>query len=265
MAFCSNCGNRLEPEAKFCNKCGTRIITDNQISNTERKLEYQGTVVKCPSCGAEVPAMAAICPDCGHEFNSVNVSDSLNKFIQEINELDNRIANEPKEKNGWNSWSLLPRFLWVLLNIYTICIPILYKKVLTSFSTKEEPELSDSERQKSVLINNYTLPPERSLIIEYLRFIQGRIKKISESSVSGNDLYWANVWNTKASEIRDQADLIIPNEPLIDTINEKIDSSLLTINRKVRKKKVTRILLLILTTFLALCLFVLKVRSWLSK
>ena len=264
MAFCSNCGNRLDPEAKFCNKCGTRIITDNQRSNTERKLEYQGTVVKCPSCGAEVPAMAAICPDCGHEFNSLKVSNSLSKFIREINELDNRIAYEPKKGSEWSSWSFGKKVFWIIINVYTLCIPAIFKNIFKPFKRNKQPNLSITEQQKLNSINYFTLPSERSSIIELLRFIQGKIKIISESSVNDNDLYWANVWSAKASEIKDQADLVIPNDVLVASLSEKINNSMLSIKEKVKRKKETSIVLSILT-IVAVTIVLVFVRTTDSK
>ncbi len=86
MKFCQNCGEQLQPGAKFCTNCGTPIgQTENTNTSTNfndastKKQEYVGTIRKCPSCGAEVPAFAVTCPACGHELNDTKISDSLKK------------------------------------------------------------------------------------------------------------------------------------------------------------------------------------------
>lgn len=89
MKFCQNCGSQLQEGAKFCPNCGTPTgqvanagANANQNANNAnvRKQEFVGTIRKCPSCGAEVPAFAVTCPTCGHELNDARVSDSLKKF-----------------------------------------------------------------------------------------------------------------------------------------------------------------------------------------
>ena len=47
MAFCSNCGERIEEGANFCNKCG-KPVNEN---NSSRKVTYEGEIHKCPNCG----------------------------------------------------------------------------------------------------------------------------------------------------------------------------------------------------------------------
>lgn len=236
MAYCSNCGKQLESGVKFCKECGASVNNETSENKVERKIEYQGTVVKCPSCGAEVPSMSAICPECGHEFNAVKISDTLNKFIKDINECDSRIAAEPKTNKGWSSWSKNQRIWWVILNIFTLCIPIVIKSALPLITINKTPKLSVAEQQKLNLINNFTLPAERGSIVEVLRFVQGKMKLMAESSVSGNDLYWANVWNGKASELKDQAGFTLGNDSLVDSLTEKINLSMINIKKKARNK-----------------------------
>lgn len=78
MAFCQNCGNKLEDGAKFCASCGTPSGATG--SEGVRKQSFVGDIKKCPSCGAEVPSMTAICPECGHEMSNTKVSDVLKEF-----------------------------------------------------------------------------------------------------------------------------------------------------------------------------------------
>ena len=152
MAFCSNCGKELAAGAKFCFECGTPV---EKTDETVRRTVYSGEIHKCPACGEVLQSMTAICPACGHEINSAKLASALKEFIDEINECDKIIANTPKKelpKKGWKSWKKSTRILWVILNIFTSCVPLviyltlpLFRPLLRSNAT---PELSSTEQRK---------------------------------------------------------------------------------------------------------------------
>ena len=127
MAFCANCGNPLNGNELFCSACGTpqKIpkVNNHQYSE-QRKNVYVGNVRECPSCGAELSSFTAICPQCGHELNSVQVPESIKDFSIQLNYIDIEIANSPIMKS-WKNWSGGAKFGWVVLNIFTLCIPLL--------------------------------------------------------------------------------------------------------------------------------------------
>jgi RNA polymerase subunit RPABC4/transcription elongation factor Spt4 len=83
MAFCANCGTKLEDGARFCPSCGTPA---GGVA-PKPAVEKVGSIRKCPACGAEVPVMAAICPSCGHEFSGVKVSDTVQVFFEKLQEI----------------------------------------------------------------------------------------------------------------------------------------------------------------------------------
>ncbi len=236
MAYCIKCGNLLESGSNFCKSCGTRVSSDSEETVSERKQEFLGKIIKCPSCGAEVPSMSAICPDCGHEFNSVKISESLNNFITKINDCDNQIASEPKTKKGWSSWSKCGKFLWVILNLCTLCIPLIIYMVMPLITINKQPTLSVAEQRKYNLISNFVFPNDKSSIIEAIRFIQGKIKAIASSSIIGNNLYWANVWNNKAIDLGNQANLVLKNDSMVNFMISDINQSMAAIKKKVRNK-----------------------------
>jgi RNA polymerase subunit RPABC4/transcription elongation factor Spt4 len=95
MAFCVNCGTKLEDGATFCPSCGTPA---GGVAPTQSKNVTVGQVRKCPACGAEVPAMMAICPSCGHEFSGVKVSSAVQVFFNRLDALD----QQETEKSGGN-------------------------------------------------------------------------------------------------------------------------------------------------------------------
>lgn len=60
MAYCSNCGKKLESDAKFCSACGKPINTVINGGLNES--------AHCPSCGHLISALAVTCPACGFEI-----------------------------------------------------------------------------------------------------------------------------------------------------------------------------------------------------
>ena len=50
MIFCTNCGKQLEDDAKFCSGCG-KSVGQSTSAEGKRKVEYKGTIHKCPNCG----------------------------------------------------------------------------------------------------------------------------------------------------------------------------------------------------------------------
>ena len=166
MAFCSNCGKELAAGAKFCFECGTPV---GKTDETVRRTVYSGEIHKCPVCGEVLQSMTAICPACGHEINSAKLASALKEFIDEINECDKIIANTPKKelpKKGWKSWKTGTRVFWVILNLFTSCIPLviyLSFPLLKPFLKKNAmPELTSDEKHKVSLIENLALTDDDS-------------------------------------------------------------------------------------------------------
>ena len=83
MAFCTNCGQELVDSAKFCAKCGTPCRSDI-LTNSKRKIVYDGEIHKCPNCGENVRSFIASCPTCGHEFRNSKLSDSVKELSSKL-------------------------------------------------------------------------------------------------------------------------------------------------------------------------------------
>ena len=139
MAYCSNCGQFVADGVKFCSNCGSPM--NNGEDRTTRQQEFAGKIIKCPSCGTEIPSFTAICPGCGHEINSARVSSAFKDFTNQISRCDTAIANSPAEpKTGWKSWGKGKKFGWVILNIYTLCIPLVIYLVSAQQSLSQNHE-----------------------------------------------------------------------------------------------------------------------------
>ena len=81
MAFCINCGTKLQDGAKFCASCGTPADSSEE---RKRKTIYEGDVHKCPQCGEVINSFVSVCPTCGHEFRGMAVSKSIKEFFERI-------------------------------------------------------------------------------------------------------------------------------------------------------------------------------------
>ncbi len=94
MKYCSKCGNELRDDAVFCDKCGSQV---GNVESQQRKQIFEGTIHKCPNCGAIVEAFSAKCENCGFEFRDVKPSSTVKKLEEELKEIE---LSRKKEKNS---------------------------------------------------------------------------------------------------------------------------------------------------------------------
>ena len=238
MAFCSNCGKELAAGAKFCFECGTPV---EKTDETVRRTVYSGEIHKCPVCGEVLQSMTAICPACGHELNSAKLASALKEFIDEINECDKIIANTPKKelpKKGWKSWKKSTRILWVILNIFTSCVPLviyltlpLFRPLLRSNAT---PELSSTEQRKVVLIENFTFPNDRESVLEALLFTKSKMAFLASEKANEKNAFWLRLWNTKATQLHQKATILLSNDTIAETAYNEIVASKNAVDKKIR-------------------------------
>lgn len=252
--YCVSCGAKNNIEARFCQSCGTLLGTINKPDQTEkpkkeeqyqqstyseRKQEFIGKILKCPSCGAQLPSFTAICPDCGHEINTQNVSSSLKEFIDSINEYDKAIANDSELlQTGWRAWSKNKKILWVVLNIFTSFIPLViyltFPLIKPFLLPKSVPKLSADEKRKASLIENYTFPNEREATIEALMFTKSKMAFLASEKFNKKTLYWLNLWNTKAEQLNQRASIILQGDKLVESTYEEITASKDKVNKSVK-------------------------------
>ena len=109
MAFCSNCGKEIESDAKFCANCGraveanvapivsTPITTYNEPkAESKREIIHEGSIRKCPNCGAVLSSYESICSSCGFELREVKQNEDIAEFLAELKEI--RIYTQDPER-----------------------------------------------------------------------------------------------------------------------------------------------------------------------
>lgn len=238
MAFCSNCGAKLKDRVKFCTECGFPVATSIEVI-TKRQQEYLGSVIKCPSCGEELPSLTARCPACGHEINQAKVSSSLKSFADQINQYDRAIASGPNPpKKGWSSWGTGGRVMWVILNMYTLCIPLVIYFVLPLFKYGQTPSLSVHEKNKATFIENYNFPNDRESIIEALLFIKAKTTFLASETLNDKTAYWNRLWTTKAEQIYHKSEIVLKMDEVAQSLYNDIQNETKKIKDKVKKKAV---------------------------
>lgn len=53
----------------------------------QREIEYEGTVKKCPNCGAVLGSADLNCPECGLEIRNIKASSAITEFCSRLNEM----------------------------------------------------------------------------------------------------------------------------------------------------------------------------------
>jgi len=162
MAFCSKCGNQLAENAKFCTKCGAPTGAAVPQQTAEKPaIEKVGNIRKCPACGAEVPAMAAICPECGHEFSNVQASNAVREFFEKLDIIDQQVFEKEaaKEQKG-----PLGGAVGAMLGV---------NEMANMFGG-----VSAGEKRKMAFIESFPIPNSKEDILEFLIIATSRIKEI---------------------------------------------------------------------------------------
>jgi hypothetical protein len=237
MAYCSNCGQFVEDGVKFCSNCGSPVMTEDR---SKRQQEFAGRIIKCPACGTEIPSFTAICPGCGHEINSAMVSSAFKDFTNQISQCDTTIANSPTEpKKGWASWSKGKRFGWVILNIYTLCIPLLIYLLLPLLGIGGMSSLTPAEQKKASVINNFAFPNDRESILEALLYIKGQTSSLASGKIDRNTARWMKIWKNKATQLYERAEMMFKG----DKIATDAYSDILASEKKIKKSLLTRVVI----------------------
>ncbi len=241
MGNCKNCGQLLADNALFCHICGTPVDKQEQTDSSMRKQEYVGVVKKCPSCGAELPSMVAVCPSCGHEIMSSEVAPFLSAFIDGLDKCDQAIIEEESERRkkneqktiGWKSWNKIGKIAWIVLNIATLCFPLLLFFVIMRF---REASILPSEKLKASLIDNFEIPNEKGAIIDSLNLIQGKIASVTAGRATNRSWHWTKIWYAKASQISKKGSVLLPGEKSINDSFCQINEHYERFQKKIRFK-----------------------------
>ena len=246
--YCNRCGNPLKPGDNFCLICGKQQKStepENHPYNSERKNVYVGEVRKCPSCGADLSSFSAVCPHCGHELNSIEVPESIKEFSKELSYYDNEIANSPIVR-PWKEWSGGKKFWWIVLNIFTFCVPLFIYLFFLIGGYGGFGKLSPVEIKKETYINNYSFPNERESVLEALFFIKSQVVTLSNESKNAKNKKWIKIWKNKAKQLLNKSDLLFKEDTIASNTYNDIEEEEKKVQRIVFLKSVPFIILAII-------------------
>jgi len=231
MEYCSNCGAQIENNTKFCPECGSAHAA-RATNSTQRQQEFKGKVMKCPNCGEVLKSFDGICPSCGLEINSVKMSVSFKTFVDNITECDASIARSPiPPKNGFKTWSKRGKFWWIVLNVFTLCIPLAFYMIMPLLGIWGTTTLLPDEKRKAALVKNYSFPNDRESVLEILLYIKSQMAFIASEKINRNAVHWASIWGQKAEQIYQKAEIIVKG----DIISASVHSNIMFNWKKIKK------------------------------
>lgn len=237
MKFCQNCGTQLQPGARFCPNCGTPTgqvanagagTNANQNANNAsvRKQEFVGTIRKCPSCGAEVPAFAVTCPVCGHELNEDKVDKSVKEFFDKLANYSDGYETEQDDQAKWKTYGVkyilfffgacaimlsssieddldLPRVIPIISGIVMITVGIFWKTSLTQ-----------QQQKKRNLIETFIVPNNKESVIEFLLLSCSQIQPGANpiTKEGKNVSLWNKVWKTKIKQTIAKSNILFASD-----------------------------------------------------
>ena len=79
MAFCSNCGKKLNAGAKFCDECGAGVRAESK-----NQTVFEGNTHKCFHCGQPLGAFETRCRFCGTELRDVRSSNAVGELAEKL-------------------------------------------------------------------------------------------------------------------------------------------------------------------------------------
>lgn len=222
VIFCTKCGAKNNFEAKFCQSCGSpiQIINNSQkveksfevpqnikLSYSERKQEYAGKLIKCPSCGEILDAFVFKCPLCGYELRGVCSNQALSELFAKLEAIDLQPDNNVQLKKHNNSG-----------------------------------EITEKEKQKISLIRNFPIPNTREDLYEFLimafsNIDMEHIEGVNDSSQSESDKAISEAWRAKYEQAYHKAKISFGKLPEFQELNIKFTNK---INKHEHKKNMYR-------------------------
>ena len=213
MPFCSKCGNELIDDAKFCYKCGAPIV-NNTVSQTTRRVVYQGEIRKCPNCGEPLRSFDLNCPACGFEIRGIQATSSVKEFAQKLEEIESMREYEK---------------------------PRLFK---TASSREYIPK---ADVQKISLIRSFSVP---NTVEDMLEFMILASTNIDLSVYSKTDTTYdkarkavADAWLSKVEQVYIKAKNSYSTNENFSRIQEIYDDCKIKINKKKKSKIIKWVLL----------------------
>ncbi|WP_051212485.1 zinc ribbon domain-containing protein [Butyrivibrio fibrisolvens] len=227
MAFCSECGQKIEQGAKFCSGCGKPIGDNN---GSQRKQVFEGNIHKCPNCGEVIKSFVTICPSCGFEFRDTKSSNAVKEFADKLEYLQS-------QKKA----------------------PSIISGVAKSLGIGK----SDNNEEKILnMIRNFTVPNTKEDVFEFMILASSNINISAISAEYSSDAgansteelnamkARSDAWQSKMEQVYQKANIAFGSDPDFIKIRDLYDRTTKAINsaKKAKSRKTRN------TIILGLCL-----------
>lgn len=199
MAFCSNCGEKLNDGAKFCHGCGAPVggVTPSE-NNTQRQQEYVGKIYKCPHCGMVIDKMAAICPGCGMRISGQDAVSSVRVFNEQLMTIEGT-----RKKPG-------------LVSVFGFTVDPADQKKLSLIRSFPIPNSVDDIMEFMMLaVANIDVGLSKNTLMN--RYHSGA--KAGESNLTMPKTI-SDSWVSKMQQAYQKAEISFPNDPLFANIKQ---------------------------------------------
>lgn len=164
-------------------------------------------ISKCPACGALRQSFDAICPECNYEFTDIEVSGTLEKFNDKIEEYDRLISSETPESSKTGFWIVVG---WIFF------FPFMFGYYMFKKLKAKDAALTGNEKLKSEAILNFAVPNSRNDLIEFALLIESKVKPLTYMNAltnSGMNIQkWNNVWNEKAGHLLKKSEFALSED-----------------------------------------------------
>jgi RNA polymerase subunit RPABC4/transcription elongation factor Spt4 len=232
MSFCTNCGKRLNPEARFCGACGKKtpyyyVVMENaQVSQTyagsQRQQEYVGKVYKCPNCGETINQNTAVCPACGYKISGADANATVKDFSQKLMAIESRRLEESDKHNN----NFFNDSLDALFNPYKI-------------------RISNTDYQIVSLIKSFPVPNTIDEIKEFMYLSAGNIDvNLSKNTfinnspggrqTGGAQKAISDAWVAKMQQVYAKAESLFPEDPAFQQLREIYVAKMKELKMKVK-------------------------------
>src|SRR5699024_6007222 len=88
-------------------------------------------------------------------------------------------------------------------------------------------------------------PNDRESIIDALIFAKEKMDFISKEEMNRKNAYWFRLWSSKAEQLKHKADLLFPNDKIVNESYDKILNKNAEVNKKLKIKALIGLILLI--------------------
>ncbi len=223
VRFCSYCGTKLDPGAKFCKNCGKSVgrQTTNETEHetfthkayTERQTVYEGNLHKCPRCGEVLTAFVTNCPACGHEIRDTRSANSVRELASKLERIEARQMPAFEEKKS-------------------------VMKMVFGRDFKDEDEADEARRhfetskqqEKASMIINFSVPNTKEDYLEFMLLASSNI-----DVKKGTDDIVTKAWLSKLDQVYEKARLSMGNRPEFAQIKSIYDQKKSELKKRKRR------------------------------